>query len=526
MIKNVLLNDEARKELQKGVNLLADTVKVTLGAKGRNVIIAKNFKPPHSTKDGVSISREFELENEVQNAGAQIIKEAATKTAYDAGDATTTSTVLAQAFINLGLEAIEQGHNPMGIKQGIEQGVNYIVDNLKAMSQKCDSRDIQEKIATISANNDRSIGKLVADAFDKVGKNGLIQIAETFSTETTITSSVGMQFDSGYLTHNFVTNYHKGTAELENCNVFIYDKVLNNANDAMKIAEMTLKQNRKLLVIAENVENAAMAFFTVNRLKGALDCCVVKLPYGGEDRKEITKDIATVLGATIVSPELGLPIDNITNEHFGYAKYVTVSKDGTLFVDGGGTKEAIDQRVEIITEQIAKEEHPNVRAKLEERLAKITGGIAVINVGGNTEIEMKEKKDRVDDAVRATKSAIEEGFVAGGGVALIRASEGIENIEELTIDVKKGLEIVKQAVQAPLRQIVYNSGAEDSKADDVINMKDDYGYDAKTGVFCPLIQAGIINSTKAERVALLNASSVAIQIITADAVLYEERIKQ
>jgi chaperonin GroEL len=294
----------------------------------------------------------------------------------------------------------------------------------------------------------------------------------------------------------------------------------------MKIAEMTLRENRTLLVIAENVENAAMAFFTVNHLKGALKCCVVKLPYGGEDRKEITKDIATVLGATIVSPELGLPIDNIANEHFGYAKYVTVSKDGTLFVDGGGTKEAIDQRVEIITEQIAKEEHPTVCGKLEERLAKITGGIAVINVGGNTEIEMKEKKDRVDDAVRATKSAIEEGFVAGGGVALIRASEGIENIEELAIDVKKGLEIVKKAVQAPLRQIVYNSGAEDSKADEVISMKNDYGYDAKTGVFCPLIQAGIINSTKAERVALLNASSVAIQIITVDAVLYEERIKQ
>lgn len=526
MVKQIVLNAEARKGLQEGVNLLADAVKVTLGAKGRNVIIAKNFQPPHSTKDGVSISREVELEDELQNAGAQIIKEAATKTAYDAGDGTSTSTVLAQAIINEGMILLESGANPMGLKAGIEKAVKHVIEKIKDMAIPCNDFETIKQIATISANNDSEIGELVALAFQKVGKDGLIQIAETYGSETTVTMADGLKIDRGYISHHFITNANRGTCELTDCSILIYDKKISNFKDIIEICGKTMQLGKSLLIIADDVDNEALASLVVNKVNGKIKVCCTKLPYGGELRKDLMQDIATAVGATIISPELGLPLSNATPQHLGYASKITVDKESTIIVGGGGDAESITERVKSIQSLIGNETNEYNRKMLQERLAKITGGIAVINVGGTTEIEMREKKDRVDDAVRATKSAVEEGIVMGGGVCLIRCADGLDSLETYSDDELKGVCLISNILSAPLKQIVYNCGASDSVVVAVESSKGDYGYDAKTGAFCNLIESGIIDSAKVERVSIQNASSVAIQILTADAVLYEKRIKE
>jgi len=526
MIKNIVLNEEARKGLQQGVNLLADAVKVTLGAKGRNVIIAKNFQPPHSTKDGVSISREFDLEDELQNAGAQIIKEAATKTAYDAGDGTSTSTVLAQAIINEGMKLLEKGANPMGMKTGIEKAVKHVVEKIKEMAIPCDDFEKIKQIATISANNDSETGELVALAFQKVGKDGLIQIAETYGSETFVTMADGLKVDRGYISHHFITNANRGACELDDCAILVYDKKISNFGDIIEICGKVMQSGKSLLIIADDVDNEALASLVVNKINGKIKVCCIKLPYGGELRKDITQDIATVVGATIISPELGIPLKTASTSHLGYASKVTVDKESTIIIGGGGKAEDITERVKAIQSLISTETNEYNRKMLQERLAKITGGIAVINVGGTTEIEMREKKDRVDDAVRATKSAVEEGIVMGGGVCLIRCSDGLESLETYSEDERLGVCLIEQILSAPLKQIVYNCGAPESVVTAVEQGTGDYGYDAKTGAFCQLIESGIIDSAKVERVSIQNASSVAIQILTADAVLYEKRIKE
>jgi len=526
MIKKIVLNEEARQGLQKGVNLLADAVKVTLGAKGRNVIISKNFQPPHSTKDGVSISREFDLEDELENTGAQIIKEAATKTAYDAGDGTTTSTVLAQAIINEGMQLLSKGANPMGLKSGIEKAVKHVVAKIKEMSIPCDDFEQIKQIATISANNDAETGELVALAFQKVGKDGLIQIAETYGSETFVTMADGLKIDRGYSSHHFITNPNKGTCELTDCSILIYDKKISNFKDIIELCGKVMQSGKSLLIIADDVDGEAMASLVVNKMNGKIKVCCIKLPYGGELRKDQTQDIATVVGARIISPELGLPLAQAQLSDLGYASKITIDKESTIIVGGSGSAEAITDRVKSIQSLISTETNEYNKKILQERLAKMTGGIAIINVGGTTEIEMKEKKDRVDDAVRATKSAVEEGIVMGGGICLIRCSEGLELIETYSEDEKLGVCLISEILSAPLKQIVYNCGADKSVVENVLSGTSDYGYDAKSGKFCNLIESGIIDSAKVERVSLQNASSVAIQILTADAVLYEKRINE
>ena len=522
MIKHIVLNEEARKGLQRGVNLLADAVKVTLGAKGRNVIIAKNFQPPHSTKDGVTISREIELEDELEDAGAQIIKEAATKTAYDAGDATTTSTVLAQAIINEGMKLLSDGANPMGLKEGIEKAVKHVVAKIKELAIPCDDFEQIKQIATISANNDSATGEIVALAYQKVGKNGLIQIAESYGHETNVTITDGMKIDRGYLSHHFITNQSRGTCELTDCSILIYDKKISNFKDIIEIAGKTMQSGKSLLILADDIDGEAMASLVINKLNGKIKVCCVKLPFGGELRKDQTQDIATMVGANILSPELGVPLINAQLTDLGYAAKVTVDKESTIIVGGRGD---VKQRVSDIQELITTETNEYNRKMLQERLAKLTGGIAVINVGGATEIEMKEKKDRVDDAVRSTQSAVEEGFVMGGGVCLLRCREGLDKIETYSDDELKGVNLIASILSSPLKQIIYNSGANEDVFTKVSESVGDYGYNAKTGKFCNLIESGIIDSAKAEIVSLQNASSVAIQILTADAVIYEKRVK-
>lgn len=527
MIKTVVLNEEARKGLQMGVNILVDAVKVTLGAKGRNVIIAKNFQPPHSTKDGATIAREVDLEDELENAGAQIIKEAATKTLYDAGDGTTTSSVLAQAMVNYGMTAIDGGANPMGIKAGIEKAVKHVVAKIKDMAIPCDDYEKIKQIATISANNDSEIGELVAKCFEKVGKTGLIQIAETYGAETYVNVEDGLKIDRGYLSHHFITNQNKGTCELENCAILVYDKKISNFKDLHELVGKNMQAGRSMVIFAEDVDGDAMASLVINKMNGKLKICCVRLPNGGELRKDYTQDIATVVGARIVSPELGTPLVNATMQDLGYASRVTIDKESTVIVGGAGKAVEITERVASINSLILSESNEYNRKMLQERLAKLTGGIAIINVGGTTEIEMKEKKDRIDDAVRATRSASEEGYVMGGGVCLIRCAEGLDSIETYSQDEKKGIQIVKDSLRAPLEQIVYNCGADKSTIiPKVSSGTEDFGYDAKEGKFVNLIDAGIIDCAKVERVSVQNASSVAIQILTADAVLYEKRIKE
>lgn len=526
MVKTVVLKADARAGLQKGVNTLADTVKVTLGAKGRNVIIAKNFQPPLSTKDGVSIAKEIVLENELENAGAQIVKEAATKTAYDAGDGTTTSTVLSQAIVNEGMVLLANGVNPMGLKAGIEKGVEHVVAKIKQMAKPCNDFETKKQIATISANNDAFLGEIVAHAFEKVGADGLVQIAESFGTETNVTIADGLKIDRGYISPYFITNENRGVCELENCMVLVYEKKISNFKDVIGIIEKVAKAGKSILIIADDVDGDALASIVVNKMNGKLKAACIKLPYHGSLQKDATKDIATVLGAQIITPELGIPLINTEISHLGYAERITISKDSTVIVKAGGNKKEIEERVEAIRGLLSVETNDYNRKMLQERIANISGGIAVINVGGTTEIEMKEKKDRVDDAVRATKSAMEEGIVMGGGVCLIRCAEGIDKIHAETADEKAGIMLIEEILLAPIKQILYNCGADEKIINDILIAEPDFGYNAKTGKFCRLLESGIIDSAKVARVSLQNAASVGIQILTADAVVYESRVKE
>ena len=414
MIKQIVLNSEARKGLQQGVNLLADAVKVTLGAKGRNVIIAKNFQPPHSTKDGVSISREFDLEDELQNAGAQIIKEAATKTAYDAGDGTTTSTVLAQAIINGGMKLLDEGVNPMGLKEGIEKAVKYVVAQIKDNATPCTEFEQIKQIATISANNDAETGELVALAFQKVGKDGLIQIAESYGSETTVSITDGMKLDRGYLSHHFITNPNKGTCELEDCAILIYDKKISNFKDIIELVGKTMQSGKSLLILADDVDGEALATMVLNKARGILNVCAIKAPGFGDRKIHNLEDIAILTKGTVVAAQKAMKLDKLTADMLGTCRTVTVSQNETIIVDGAGDTEAIKARIEDIKSLYEKAESDYEKQFLKERMSKLIGGVAVLNIGAATEIELKEKKDRVDDALHATRAAVEEGIVQIG----------------------------------------------------------------------------------------------------------------
>ena len=521
MAKEILFNIEARDQLKKGVDALANAVKVTLGPKGRNVIIEKKFGAPHITKDGVTVAKEIELTDAYQNTGAQLVKEVASKTGDDAGDGTTTATVLAQAIIAEGLKNVTAGASPMDIKRGIDKAVAKVVDSIKHQAEKVgDNYDKIEQVATVSANNDPVIGKLIADAMRKVSKDGVITIEEAKGTDTTIGVVEGMQFDRGYLSAYFVTNTEKMECEMEKPYILIYDKKISNLKDFLPILEPAVQSGRPLLVIAEDVDSEALTTLVVNRLRSQLKICAVKAPGFGDRRKEMLEDIAVLTGGVVISEEKGLKLEQATIEMLGTADKVTVSKDNTTIVNGAGAKENIKERCDQIKAQIAATKSDYDREKLQERLAKLSGGVAVLYVGAASEVEMKEKKDRVDDALRATRAAIEEGIVAGGGVALIRAKQAIKEIKGDNPEQDAGIKIVLRAMEEPMRQIVRNAGDEPSVVvDRVANGKGNFGFNAQTGEYGDMIEMGVLDPTKVTRTALQNAASVASLILTTECMI-------
>lgn len=510
MAKEIKFNIDAREELKKGVDALADAVKVTLGPKGRNVIIEKKFGAPHITKDGVTVAKEVELEDKFQNMGAQLVKEVASKTGDDAGDGTTTATVLAQAIINVGLKNVTAGANPMDLKRGIDKAVAKIVENIKSQAQEVgDDFNKIESVARISANNDEEIGKLIAEAMRKVKKEGVITVEEAKGTDTTVEVVEGMQFDRGYISPYFVTNTEDMECEMERPYILIFDKKISSLKDMLPILEATAQSGRPLLIIAEDVDSEALATLVVNRLRGSLKVCAVKAPGFGDRRKEMLEDIAVLTGGIVISEEKGLQLEKATIDMLGTAEKVTVDKDNTTIVNGAGDKDAIAARVAQIKTQIEKTTSDYDKEKLQERLAKLAGGVAVLYIGAPSEVEMKEKKDRVDDALSATRAAIAEGIVPGGGVAYIRAISAIENLKGDNDDEQTGIDIVKRAVEEPLRQIVANAGLEGAVI--VQNVKDgkgDYGYNARTNTYENFFEAGVIDPAKVSRVALENAASI------------------
>ena len=525
MAKEILFNIEARDQLKKGVDALANAVKVTLGPKGRNVIIEKKFGAPHITKDGVTVAKEIELTDAYQNTGAQLVKEVASKTGDDAGDGTTTATVLAQAIIAEGLKNVTAGASPMDIKRGIDKAVAKVVDSIKHQAEKVgDNYDKIEQVATVSANNDPVIGKLIADAMRKVSKYGVITIEEAKGTDTTIGVVEGMQFDRGYLSAYFVTNTEKMECEMEKPYILIYDKKISNLKDFLPILEPAVQSGRPLLVIAEDVDSEALTTLVVNRLRSQLKICAVKAPGFGDRRKEMLEDIAVLTGGVVISEEKGLKLEQATIEMLGTADKVTVSKDNTTIVNGAGAKENIKERCDQIKAQIAATKSDYDREKLQERLAKLSGGVAVLYVGAASEVEMKEKKDRVDDALRATRAAIEEGIVAGGGVAYIRAIESLDGLKGENDDETTGIAIIKRAIEEPLRQIVANAGKEGAVVvQKVSEGKGDFGYNARTDVYENMHAAGVVDPAKVTRVALENAASIAGMFLTTECVIVEKK---
>ena len=525
MAKEILFNIEARDQLKKGVDALANAVKVTLGPKGRNVIIEKKFGAPHITKDGVTVAKEIELTDAYQNTGAQLVKEVASKTGDDAGDGTTTATVLAQAIIAEGLKNVTAGASPMDIKRGIDKAVAKVVDSIKHQAEKVgDNYDKIEQVATVSANNDPVIGKLIADAMRKVSKDGVITIEEAKGTDTTIGVVEGMQFDRGYLSAYFVTNTEKMECEMEKPYILIYDKKISNLKDFLPILEPAVQSGRPLLVIAEDVDSEALTTLVVNRLRSQLKICAVKAPGFGDRRKEMLEDIAVLTGGVVISEEKGLKLEQATIEMLGTADKVTVSKDNTTIVNGAGAKENIKERCDQIKAQIAATKSDYDREKLQERLAKLSGGVAVLYVGAASEVEMKEKKDRVDDALRATRAAIEEGIIPGGGVAYIRAIDSLEGMKGDNADETTGIGIIKRAIEEPLREIVANAGKEGAVVvQKVREGKGDFGYNARTDVYENLHAAGVVDPAKVARVALENAASIAGMFLTTECVIVEKK---
>ena len=521
--KEIHFNIDARDQLKRGVDKLADAVKVTLGPKGRNVVIDRKFGAPIVTKDGVTVAKEIELSDAVENMGAQMVKEVASKTADIAGDGTTTATVLAQAIVTTGLKNVTAGANPMDLKRGIDKAVAAIVGELQSISQDVgeDSNQIQQ-VAAISANNDNTIGTLIAEAMAKVSKEGVITVEEAKGTDTTVEVVEGMQFDRGYLSPYFVTDAEKMIADLENPYILIYDKKVSTMKDLLPILEKSAQSGRPLLIIAEDVDGEALATLVVNKIRGSLKIAAVKAPGFGDRRKAMLEDLAILTGGTVISEEQGRKLEDATLEDLGTCEKITIDKDNTTIVNGAGTAEAISGRVNQIKAQIESTTSDYDKEKLQERLAKLAGGVAVLYVGAATEVEMKEKKDRVDDALHATRAAVEEGIVPGGGVAYIRASSALDNLEGENEDETTGIAIVRRSIEEPLRQIVANAGGEGSiVVQKVREGKGDFGYNARTEVYENLLAAGVIDPTKVSRVALENAASIAGMLLTTECVIAE-----
>ncbi|MDE5789640.1 MAG: chaperonin GroEL [Muribaculaceae bacterium] len=525
MAKEIKFNIKAREELKNGVDALANAVKVTLGPKGRNVIIEKKFGAPHITKDGVSVAREVELEDPFQNMGAQLVKEVASKTGDQAGDGTTTATVLAQAIVNVGLKNVAAGANPMDLKRGIDKAVSKVVEGIKAQAQEVDD-DISkiENVARVSANNDEQIGKLIAEAMEKVKKEGVITVEEAKGTETTVEVVEGMQFDRGYISPYFVTNSEKMECEMDSPYILLYDKKISNLKDMLPILEAVAQSGRPLLIIAEDVDNEALATLVVNRLRGSLKICAVKAPGFGDRRKEMLEDIAILTGGVVVSEIKGMQLAQATVNDLGTAEKVTVNKDNTIIVNGAGSKDAISARIAQIKSQIETTTSNYDKEKLHERLAKLAGGVAVLYIGAPSEVEMKEKKDRVDDALSATRAAIAEGIVPGGGVAYIRCLPALDELKGDNDDENTGIAIIRRAIEEPMRQIVENAGVEGA----VILQKvkegtGDFGYNARTDTYENFFSTGVIDPAKVTRVALENAASIAGMFLTTECVIAEKK---
>ncbi|MFZ0473065.1 MAG: chaperonin GroEL [Bacteroidales bacterium] len=525
MAKEIKFNIEARNLLKEGVDRMADAVKVTLGPKGRNVVLEKKFGAPQITKDGVTVAKEIELSDPYQNMGAQMMKEVASKTSDNAGDGTTTATVLAQSMISVGLKNVTAGANPMDLKRGIDKAVAKVIESLKKQSQSVgDDLKKIEQVARISANNDEEIGKLIATAMDKVKKEGVITVEEAKGTETKVEVVEGMQFDRGYISAYFVTNADKMEVEMENPYILIHDKKISSMKDLLPVLEETARSGRGLMIIAEDVEGEALATLVVNRLRGSLKVCAVKAPGFGDRRKEMLEDIAILTGGTVISEERGMKLENATMTDLGVADKVTVNKENTTIVNGGGEKSMIEARVGQIKQQITTTTSDYDREKLQERLAKLAGGVAVLYIGAASEVEMKEKKDRVDDALHATRAAIEEGIIPGGGVGYIRAIPLLEGLKGDNDDQNTGIDIVKRAIEEPLRQIAINAGKEGAVImQKVREGKGDFGYNAQTDTYEHLFKTGVIDPAKVARIALENAASIAGMLLTTEAVVVEEK---
>jgi chaperonin GroEL len=523
--KLIHFDAEGRAALKRGVDKLADAVKVTLGPKGRNVIIEKKFGAPTVTKDGVTVAKEIELEDPIENMGAQMVREVASKTSDVAGDGTTTATVLAQAIYREGLKNVTAGANPMDLKRGIDMAVASVVEELKKISRTISDKKEIAQVGTISANNDTEIGNLIAEAMEKVGKDGVITVEEAKGTETELKVVEGMQFDRGYLSPYFVTNAETMEAELDEPYILIHDKKISSMKDLLPILEKVAQQGRAMLIIAEEVEGEALATLVVNKLRGTLKVAAVKAPGFGDRRKAMLEDIAVLTGGTVISEEKGYKLENATLAYLGQAKRVVIDKDNTTIVEGKGKSSDIKARINEIKNQIEKTTSDYDREKLQERLAKLSGGVAVLNIGASTEVEMKEKKARVEDALHATRAAVQEGIVPGGGVALIRASRALDKLNPENADQKTGIEIIRRAVEEPLRMIVANTGTIDGAVvlQKVKEGKDDFGFNARTEVFENLIAAGVVDPTKVTRTALENAASVASLLLTTEAVISEKK---
>lgn len=525
MAKEITYNTEAREALKKGVDQLANAVKVTLGPKGRNVIIDKKYGAPHITKDGVTVAKEIELADAAENLGAQLVKEVASKTGDQAGDGTTTATVLAQAIVGVGLKNVTAGANPMDLKRGIDKAVSTVVAEIKKQSEVVGNDfDKIEQVATISANNDAEIGKLIADAMRKVSKDGVITIGEAKGMDTTIDVVQGMQFDRGYISPYFVTNTETMEVEMDKPYILIYDKKISNLKELLPVLEPAVQSGRPLLIIAEDVDSEALTTLVVNRLRAQLKICAVKAPGFGDRRKEMLEDIAILTGGTVISEEKGIKLENATIDMLGTAESINVNKENTTIVNGAGDKDAIANRVAQIKAQIAATKSTYDKEKLQERLAKLAGGVAQLNVGAASEVEMKEKKDRVDDALSATRAAIEEGIVAGGGVAYIRAQKALDSLKGENEDEQTGIEIVRRAIEEPLRQIVTNAGKEGAVVvDKVRNGEGDFGYNARKDTYENLKAAGVVDPAKVTRVALENAASIAGMFLTTECVIVDKK---
>ena len=520
--KEIKYSEKAREKMMKGIDILANAVKLTLGPKGRNVLIEKSWGSPKTTKDGVTVAKEIDLEDKFENMGAQMVKEVAAKTSEVAGDGTTTATILAQAIYREGSRLVAAGSNPMAIKRGLEKAVEIVVEELKKVSKPTKERKEIAQVGTISANNDSTIGDIISEAMEKVGKEGVITVEEAKAMETTLEIVEGMQFDRGYLSPYFVTDAEKMEAHLEEPYILLHEKKINNMKDMVPILEQIAKMGKPLLIVAEDVEGEALATLVVNKLRGTLKCTAVKAPGFGDRRKSMLQDIAVLTGGQMISEDLGIKLENVTLKDLGTAKRITVDKDNTTIVDGGGSGESIQGRVKQIRTQIEDTTSDYDKEKLQERLAKLIGGVAVINVGAATEIEMKEKKDRVEDALNATRAAVEEGIVAGGGVAYIRAMKALENAN-FPGEEQLGVKLVKRALEEPVRQIANNAGFEGAVViQRVMEGKDNFGFNAETGKYEDLMQAGIVDPTKVTRYALQNAASVAGLLMTTEAMVAEK----